>query len=202
MQPNESGAVGSKSMPELNQERLEQLAGLELMLAAVKDSGVLLPALQDKVEASIRYFLGDELEPNPNDDLEKEEAEAAWREALLANLKPLMSALHEQAQAFLDERRRHKEELNGYRKFGPLDQVRATVETSKVREGALARLTDEARNLREAKKQLTEARDRLEALCSQLTAGVTEAVAERDRLRALCGQLAAKVTELAGQRTS
>lgn len=187
---DQDSVAGIKSLPELEQERQQSLAALALVLAVVRDAGVLLQTQEEALSESFEDLFGPELKPCP-DDLRREEEEAQSRERLYACLNPQLIALQELAQALLDQKRLRERDLNTLGMS--LDQAVPLLSTAKLREEVMNRQNKEVNDLREEKGQLTEERDRARKTLGLMTQHAEKLLAERDRARKMLGQLTAQL---------
>lgn len=175
----------TKSIPQLN-EGLEALGKLlDELPPQVDRLGVCLPDKPKQACEGVRQLLWD---PLPVDAPEKDVAAA---ERNLELLGPMSAITKELADRIEEERRRHKQELNGWKALGQLDQVAPLLAAAKTREGVMKRLTEEAHGLREEKKKLAEEQNRMKGLCKQATAMIARLRQERDRMKTLCAEAAA-----------
>lgn len=175
----------TKTIPQLNQEHEALCKFLKELVPKLDALGIFLTDQPKAACGHYRELLGD---PPTVDASEDALDELEYR---LEHLGPLATLLSKLAVRMEEERRQHKQELNGWKSLGQLDQVAPLLASAKTREEVMKRLTEEACRLREEKKQLTGERDRMKVLCKQATNVITRLREERDHMKGLCAQATA-----------
>lgn len=184
-----------KTIPQLNQKHEALCKLLEELGPGLEALGIFSGDQLKMACGRYQELLGNPLAADASEDALDE------LEYRLEHLGPLATVLSELAARMEEERRQHKQELNGWRALGQLDQVAALLTSAKTRKEVIKRLTEEARGLREEKKQLAEEQNRMKGLCKQATEAITRLREERDRMKGLCVKAAAALKAKAASGT-